>query len=104
MKLTATVYTACLALLSFSACDVINIAEEKSAAAPAAMCSPSIIDDPAPLFVVNNEIMHEDSVEALQLELIKKVSVLDPDQAKRRYGTAGKNGVVLVETNQQIKN
>jgi len=103
MKLTIPIYIAFLGLLSFSSCDIVEITEDKSGEAPVAICSPPITGVSAPMFLVNNEIVHEDSVEALKLELIKTVHVLRPDEATQLYGTTGKNGVILVETDQQIK-
>ena len=104
MKFTIPVYIAFLTLLCYSGCDIVKITEEKSAEGPVALCSPPVTGAPTPTFIVNNKIMHQDSVSALKLELIRTVNVLSPDEATKLYGTAGKNGVVLVKTNEQIKN
>jgi phosphoribosylaminoimidazole carboxylase (NCAIR synthetase) len=83
--------------------DLVNFSEEEVKEAVIKYnCGTSITDEtPNPLFVVNDRIIHRDSLKNVNPEYIRSMSVLKGQEAITLFGSAGEHGVVKIQTDQK---
>lgn len=104
MNLNKLILFLFLIIVTFSGCtDLFNFSEEELKEAVIKIdCSRCITEEnPQPLFVVNDKIIHQDSLKNLMPKYIRSISVLKGEEATNLYSSAGKNGVVVVKTDQK---
>ena len=57
-----------------------------------------IRDDNKPIYIVDKEINTEDEIENIDLDNIETIEVYKGDEAIKRYGEKGKNGIIFIST------
>lgn len=92
-----------LAFTGFTACtDIVNSNEEQLKEVSIMMnCGGKSIKKAKPLYVVNNKVIHQDSLKSVKPKYIDTISILKGEEALNLFGDAGKHGVVKIQTDQK---